>query len=120
MIWHVRAIILAMKREPTTPEVPTNPTVRRAWIGFQLRIRGLSGRSVAQREGVSQQAWSAAMLGGGGSSHLQEVAAQLLDLTPQQLWPELYDATGRRLLHTRPPNRTTRHAGGNGKNEEAA
>ncbi|SBV90476.1 Ner-like DNA-binding protein [uncultured Alphaproteobacteria bacterium] len=108
-----------MKREPTTPEVPTNPTVRRAWIGFQFRIRGLSFRAVAKGEDVSQQAFSAAMLGG-GSSHLQEVAARLLDLTPQQLFPELYDASGRRLLNTRPPNRTTRRGGGNGKSEEAA
>lgn len=119
MTAHVRAIILAMKRETTTSEVPTNPTVRRAWIGFQLRIRGLSGRAVALQEGVSQQAFSAAMIGG-GSSHLQEVVAQLLDLTPPQLFPELYDASGRRLLNTRPPNRTTRREGGNGKNEEAA
>lgn len=104
-----------------TPEVPTNPTVRRAWILYQLRIRGLSLRAVAKDEGVSHQAMSMAMSGGGGSSHLQEVAARLLDLTPQQLWPELYDeATGRRLLNTRPPNRTTRRGGGNGKSEEAA
>ncbi len=108
-----------MKREPTTNQVPTNPTVRRAWIGFQFRIRGLSFSAVAKSQGVTQQAFSAAMIGG-GSSHLQEVAAQHLGLTPQQLFPELYDASGRRLLNTRPPNRTTRREGGNGKNTEAA
>lgn len=55
------------------------------------------------------------MLGGGGSSYLQEVAADLLGLTPLQLWPELYDVSGRRLLPIRPQNRITRRGAGNAK-----
>lgn len=105
-----------MKRVSTSPDVPTNPIKRRAWIGFQLRVmHGLSGSEVARREGVSQQSWSLAMLGGGGSSHLQEVAADLLGLTPLQLWPELYDASGHRLLPIRPPNRMVRPIKGDAK-----
>ena len=104
---------------PATFDIPKNPAVRREWIGFQLRIRGLSRAALARREGVSHQAVSAAALGG-GSRHLQEVIAAAIDVTPQALFPELYDEQGNRLGVTRPPNRTTRRGGGNGKDQEAA
>lgn len=109
-----------MTHAPATDGVPKNPAMRRAWISYQLRIRGLSGRAVADREGVSRQSVSAAMNGGGASSHLQEALAAAIDLEPHQLFPELYDARGHRLGIVRPPNRSTRHGEGNDKNEEAA
>mgnify|MGYP002860648618 FL=1 len=112
-------MFIAMSNAPATNDIPKNPAIRREWISFQLRIRGLSYRAIARREGVSHQAVSVSA-GGLGSSHLQEVLATAIDLGPQQLFPELYDARGNRLGRTLQPNRTTRRDGGNGKDEEAA
>lgn len=108
-----------MAIEPATFDIPKNPTVRRAWIGFQLRIRGLSHRELARREGVSHQAVSQAALGG-GSQHLQETLADALGLTPQALFPELYDDAGRRLGRTRDRKRTIRSDAAPVKKEDVA
>lgn len=108
-----------MSRAPATLNIPKNPAIRREWIGFQLRIRGLSYREIARREGVSHQAVSAAALGG-GYRHLQEAIAAVLSLTPQTLWPELYDGHGERLGRTREPKRSTPRLSGNDQRENAA
>jgi lambda repressor-like predicted transcriptional regulator len=108
-----------MTTDPTTTDIPKNPAIRRAWICYQLRIRGLSLRGLARREGVSQQAMSAAALGGGYCA-LQEVLAGALGVRPHDLFPELYDATGARLGITRSPQRSKRAAGGNVQSGEAA
>jgi len=86
--------------------MPTNPVHRRDWISYQLRLRGLSFRAVARREGVSHQAVCAAARGS-SSRPLQEALAAALDLTPQGLFPELYDGDGNRLGRTRAPQRST-------------
>jgi len=100
-------------------DIPKNPAIRREWIGFQLRIRGLSKRALARREGVSHQAVSQAALGG-GSHHLQQAIATALGLRPQDLFPELYDERGRRLGQTRNPKRSTRPDSKHTKTEDAA
>ncbi|MBB4267255.1 hypothetical protein [Roseospira visakhapatnamensis] len=102
-----------------TLDIPKNPAIRREWIGFQLRIRGLSKRALARREGVSHQAVSQAALGG-GSQYLQEAIAGALDLRAQDLFPELYDECGRRLGQTRDRKRSTRPDGKHIKTEDAA
>lgn len=94
--------------------------MRRAWILYQFRIRGLSLRSFAKEQGVSHQSVSAATNGGGASSHLQEAIAAAIGLAPRQLYPELYDATGKRLGNVRPPNRITRDETGNVEKRGAA
>lgn len=99
--------------------IPKKPAIRREWIGYQLRIRGLSLRALSRQEGVSHQAVSAAA-SGGGSRHLQEAIAAALGLHPQDLFPELYDEHGNRLGRTRTPNRSTRPRGGNVQKERAA
>ncbi|QPC44481.1 helix-turn-helix domain-containing protein [Kaustia mangrovi] len=86
---------------------------------FQLRIRGLSTRRLAAREGCSRQAISAAATGF-GSSHLEEALAHAIDLTPQKLFPEHYDANGQRIGWTRVPNRSGHKAQGNVKTTDAA
>ncbi|GEO81960.1 hypothetical protein ROR02_20910 [Pararhodospirillum oryzae] len=99
--------------------IPKNPAERRAWIIYQLRLRHLSLRALARREGVSHQAVSAAAAGG-GHRPLQEVLAAALGLTPQSLFPELYDPSGNRVGPTRDPQRSRRGPGGNAQSEEAA
>lgn len=111
---------IAMSNAPATLDIPKKPTMRREWISYQLRIRGLSYRELARQEGVTHQAFSAAALGG-GSRHLQETIAAALALPPQLIWPELYDdQTGQRLGRTRDPNRTTPSRRRNDENDAAA
>ncbi|WP_460630602.1 helix-turn-helix domain-containing protein [Insolitispirillum peregrinum] len=112
-------IKIAMATAPATLDIPKNPTMRREWISYQLRLRGLCYRELARREGVSHQSLSAAALGG-GSRHLQETIAAALDLFPQAIWPELYDAEGNRLGRIRDPNRTTPRRRRNDENTAAA
>lgn len=74
-------------------------------------MRGNSLRKLAQQEGVSHQAMSAALMT--PNAHLEPVVAGALGLTPQQLFPERYDRTGNRLCRTRVPQRNTRIPTGN-------
>lgn len=89
----------------TTLNIPKNPAERRAWVCFQLRLRGRSLSKIARDEGVSQQAVSNALMT--PSSRLEQAIAEALDLTPEQLFPERFDAMGFRLSHTRQAQRTT-------------
>ncbi len=109
-----------MKRDMTPYAIPKNPHERRAWICFQLKIRGLSQRQLAKKEKVSPQCVSSALIGG-GSSHLQEAVANAIGLSVQQLFPELYNpTTGERLLPVRPRKRTTHCELDNVKSDKAA
>lgn len=92
-----------------TNQVPKEPTVRRAWIVFQLRIRGLSFRELARRHGVTTSAFSHATLT--PSHQLEEILAESLGLKVEELFPERYDATGRRLFNVRVKSSTARKSG---------
>lgn len=119
MVTNKFVIILDMTHNTSPLDVPKNPVARRAWILYQFRIRGLSGRQIAREQGVSPQTVSQSMMGT-GSSHLQDVIAAAIGLTPQQLFPEKFDGSGCRLGNVRPPNRTTREDAGNVENRGAA
>jgi len=101
-----------------TLNIPKNPAQRRVWICGELRLRGTSLRRLAQKEKVSHQAMSAALVT--SSSHLQAVIAAALGLTPQQLFPEYFDRSGNRLNLTREPQRNTGRPGRNVESGEAA
>lgn len=90
----------------TSTDIPKEPAIRRAWVSFQLRRRGLSVRQLAFREGVSPQALGHALMM--PSASLERVLAKALGLKVQELFPERFDETGRRLFLTRSPNRSTR------------
>lgn len=107
-----------MTTETSIVDTLKNPADRRGWIIWQLRKRGWSLSRIALQEGVSVQAVSSALMV--PSSHLQRVIADLLDMTPQQLFPEFYDRAGRRLGRTRDPQRTTRQSSRNVEEEKAA
>lgn len=102
----------------TTLDIPKNPAERRAWICFQLRLRGTSLRAIARRLGVSQQAVSNALMT--PSSHIEPAIAEAIGLTAQQLFPERFDDAGNRLPRTRPQHRITRPSGRNVEQEQAA
>jgi Ner family transcriptional regulator len=89
-----------------TTDLPKNPAARRAWLTYQLRIRGRSVSELARANGVSREALYGAM--NTPSSHLERAIAGALNLAPQQLFPERFDGRGRRLSQVRAPNRSTR------------
>ena len=112
------AITHDMTTETSALDIPKNPASRRGWIIWQLRNIGWSLSRIALREGVSVQSVSSALMV--PSSHLQDVIADLLELTPQQLFPEFFDPQGRRLVRTRDQQRITRSANRNVEEDQAA
>lgn len=93
----------ASQRQFNIPNIPSNPAERRAWVLYQLKLRGLSLSSIAREEGVVQQAVSNALLI--PSSHLEEAIARAIDVPVRDLFPERFAADGRRLNPTRSRNR---------------
>lgn len=112
------AMFLVMSIVLTTINAPKNPAERRGWIVWQLRLRGTSLRRLAADHGVSQQAMSHALTA--SSSHLEAVIAEALGLMPEQLFPERFDAQGKRLTWTRDQQRSTRTGARNVEEEQAA
>lgn len=79
--------------------VPKDPRRRTAWVKYQLQVRGSSFARIAAKLQCSRRAVSYAM---SVPSYRQEKAiAEELGLSVSQLFPERYDASGRRLHHVR-------------------
>ena len=99
-------------------EIPRDPIIRRAWVSFQLKIRGKSLASIADELGVKRQAISGAL---DAPSHRGEAAlAAALDVEPQDLFPERYDTTGRRIVRTHERKASTPPASRNVEKRGAA
>jgi len=113
------AITLVMSIAPAILSALQNPATRRGFLKALFEPKGLSFRSFAFRIGVSHQAvcQSAA---GHGSSHIREAIAHEIGLTPQQLYPERYDAAGNHLGRIRDQQRSTRSHLCNVEDERAA
>lgn len=92
-----------MTRDLTSLDVPKNPAERRAWVVYQLRIRGNSIRRLAEDTGVSQQAMSAALMA--PSARLEGVLAEAIGLSVRALFPERYRGN-ERICRTRPAKPT--------------
>lgn len=112
------AINLVMSNVLTSSDVPKNPADRRAWVCYQLRLRGNSLRKIASQLGVSQQAMSHSLMA--PSSRCEPAIAGALGLTAEQLFPERFDGNGCRLAHTRPYQPNTRPHGRNVEEGKAA
>jgi Ner family transcriptional regulator len=102
----------------TTNDVPKEPTQRRAWVGYQLKIRGSSIRRLAFENNVSPQSVGQALMA--PSFHLERVIAKALGLRVEQLFPERYSADGCRKMTTRTPQRSSDLPPRNGKGRRAA
>ena len=88
-----------MTETPNPNEVPRDPRERKAWVMFQLRIRGHSFASLGREIGITRNSMQAVMY---MPAYRTEVAlATALGLEVQQLFPERYDASGRRLHQIR-------------------
>lgn len=88
-----------------TEQVPKEPAVRRAWILYQLKIRGVTMRDIADEEGVSDRAVAAALLS--PSSYLEKAIAAKLGMTACELFSDRFTACGKRLNRTKPRNRSS-------------
>jgi Ner family transcriptional regulator len=86
-------------------EIFRNPTERRAWVIFQLKIRGRTLPSLAREQGVSQQALGAAL--SSPSQALEAAIADAVERHVTDLFPERFASDGRRLHLTRGPNRNS-------------
>ena len=82
---------------------PRDPRERAAWVQFQLRLRGLTCADIARAEGVTARAIRQALYL--ASQYLEKAIAKAIDLTPQELFPERFDESGRRLHRSRPKHR---------------
>ena len=80
-------------------DVPKEPAIRRAWVLFQLRIRGWSLGLIADEIGVSRTTLRSALLEPSFPS--EQAIAKKLGLQVKDLFPERFDHTGRRLYRTR-------------------
>lgn len=102
-----------MQIDYTTKKLLSDPTRnyerRRAWIIYQLKLRGESLASVARKSGRSRNATTRAMISPYPAA--EKVIADALGLEPQELFPERYDADG---LPNRPRGRPKGRASNSG------
>lgn len=74
-------------------EIPTTEPQRRAWIKYQLELRGYSLSSLARELGVSRHAPKLAL--DRPYPRMERAIAEKIELRPEQVWPERYDEHGK-------------------------
>ena len=84
-----------MKIDTQTQETIRDPAARRAWVIYQLKLRGLSLSDLARSAGVTRQClyqvFNSAYL------RMEHVIADALSMEPKDLWPERYHTDGSRV-----------------------
>lgn len=80
---------MSARKSSVAPEtVPSDPTERRAWINYQLSLRGLSLAELASRNNVARQTvWTAMHR---RYPKMEKVIARALRIPVAHLWPERY------------------------------
>lgn len=71
------------------PAIPKEPKAKRAWLAYQLRLRGLSYRSLAKELGLSASAvrlatWTP-------YRRMEELIASKLGVDPADIWPDRWE-----------------------------
>src|SRR6266404_9236015 len=107
-----------MSIQTNTLDVPKEPARRRAWVVYQLRVRGSSLRRLALQERVSVSAIANALVM--PPSHLEQPIAKALGLAVIDLFPEPFDDAGERIHRTRERQRISQPSPRNGKGARAA
>lgn len=74
-------------------DIPTTEPQRRAWIKYQLELRGYTLSSLARELGVSRHAPKLAL--DRPYPRMERAIAEKIELRPEQVWPERYDADGK-------------------------
>ncbi|MDO8837977.1 MAG: helix-turn-helix domain-containing protein [Parvibaculum sp.] len=80
-------------------DIPTDPRERAIWVLGQLKLRGESFSALSKSHGKSRNWARQAMFQ--ASAEAERAIATAIDLTPRDLFPERYDASGRRLHQVR-------------------
>ncbi len=80
------------KIDSTLKRLFLDPKKRRAWVIYQLQLQGRTLASVAAEHGCKRQTLYAAF--GKRYPAMEHRIAAALDLTPQELFPDRYDADG--------------------------
>jgi lambda repressor-like predicted transcriptional regulator len=95
-----------MSKQIKTSDIPTRSTERKAWVLFQLKVKGSSFSALGREIGVSYQAvaWAA---GGRPAFEVEKAIAAKIGVPSAELFPEHYDEHGERV----PLARTTQHKG---------
>ena len=93
--------------------IPQKPAHRRAWVKFQLSLKGLSFAALAEQIDVSPQAIKDALLK--PSARIEEEIASAIKVPVEKLFPERFDANGERLHKVRAAHRTQRPSARNAK-----
>ncbi|WP_119304998.1 helix-turn-helix domain-containing protein [Dongia deserti] len=94
-----------------TNDIPKEPAHRRAWVIYQLKLRGMTLRRLAFKIGVNPNAVQNALAL--PSSHIEREIAKALGVTAKQLFPERFGPNGERLHVTKPPKRIRASSGRN-------
>lgn len=103
-----------VSKPATKIDIPSSPAERSLWVQMQLRLRGSSFAAIARKYGWAKTSVSMAMK---TPSFPQEQAiAEELGLRIESLFPERFDAEGRRLHPIR--KNSSRHGRGNVKGRE--
>lgn len=81
-----------LRNNAMKPDIPLSPEQRWEWIKYQLRSRGQSFTRLAAELGVSHNAV-------GNTKYvpyprMERAIAAALDMAPQQIWPERWNADG--------------------------
>lgn len=88
-------MVTGMSKDRTAMDIPSNPHMRRAWILFRLRTKGITFAEIAQRMGVHRSAISL-IAAGTPSYEIEAELARLVEVPHEDLFPEHY-ADGRRI-----------------------
>lgn len=119
MVYQICAMFMAM--DGMNIVIPLDPAQRRAWVLYQLRLRGLTLASLARALGVERHVPGAAFRS--PYPKMERALATAIGLQPQQIWPERYTRDGRpnrpmgrpKMSHTKVSDNTRHAAARNGK-----
>ena len=75
-----------------TTRLLRDPLKRRAWVKYQVQVQGRSLAQVAAQAGVRRTTLYQTFLR--PYPRMEKIIADAVDMTPQQLFPERYDADG--------------------------
>lgn len=87
-----------------TRKLLADPAKRRAWVRYQLTLKGLSMADIARDAGVTRECLYQVFCK--TYPRMEKVVADAVGLPPAVLWPERYDAEGLPLYRKGRPKKS--------------
>jgi len=81
-----------------TDYIPKEPTLRWAWVKYQLELRGYTIAKLAMEMGTTRA--SVAVVKNKHYPKKQKAIADKLLMLPQEIWPERYGSDGKPIKHS--------------------